>query len=43
MNYDLIYTDKVRKQLKKLDKPLQERVINTLERCRIRPHNHLLV
>lgn len=41
MTYDLIYTQKVLKQLKKLDKPLQERVINTLERCRIRPHSYV--
>jgi len=41
MSYDLIYTDKVRKQLKKLDKSTQERVIYTLERCRIRPHTRV--
>lgn len=41
MSYDLIYTDKAKKQLKKLDKPSQERIIHTLERCRIRPHSHV--
>lgn len=39
--YDLIYTERARKQLKKLDRTLQERIINTLERCRIRPHSYV--
>lgn len=39
--YDLIYTEKAKKQLKKLDKDLQERVLNSLEICRIRPHSHI--
>ena len=39
--YDLIYTEKAKKQLKKLDKALQERILHSLERCRIRPHSHV--
>jgi len=39
--YDLIYTEKAKKQLKKFDKDLQERILHSLERCRIRPHSHV--
>lgn len=39
--YDLIYTEKAKKQLKKLDKDLQKRILHSLERCRIRPHTHV--
>ena len=39
--YDLIYTEVVRKQLKKCDKDLQVRIISSLERCRIRPYVHI--
>lgn len=41
MTYELIYTKTALKQLKKLDKNLQIRVINSLERCRIRPYSHV--
>ena len=39
--YDLIYTQKAKKQLKKFNKNLQERILHSLERCRIRPHSHV--
>lgn len=39
--YSLIYSKKFQKQIKKLDKSLQKRIIQNLERCRIRPHNHI--
>ena len=41
MVYELFYSEKSIKQLEKLDKQLQERIISTLERCRIRPHVHV--
>ncbi|MDA3854834.1 MAG: type II toxin-antitoxin system RelE/ParE family toxin [Candidatus Woesearchaeota archaeon] len=41
MSYDLIYTDKAKKQLKKFDRDLQERILNSLQRCRIRPHSYV--
>jgi mRNA interferase RelE/StbE len=39
--YEIIVSDKAEKQLKKLDKPIQERIINALERIRIRPEAYL--
>lgn len=41
MVYDIIYAEKAKKQLVKLDKFLQERIINSLERCRIRPYSYV--
>ena len=37
MIYKLIYTETALKQLKKLDKKIQERIINALERIRYNP------
>ena len=37
MIYDIIFSDSALKQLKKLDKGIQRRIITTLERIRIRP------
>ena len=37
--YTLIYSSAALKQLEKLDKPLQERILSTLERLRIRPES----
>ena len=37
MTYEIHFTDKAFKQLKKLEKGDQERIINALERIRIRP------
>lgn len=39
--YSLIYTETFLKQLKKLNKDAQKRVISTLERIRIRPYPHV--
>jgi len=41
MTYDLVFSDKSLKQLKKLDKEIQERIIVSLERIRIRPEVHV--
>ena len=39
--YSLIYSQDAVKQLKKLDKDLQNRILSTLERCRVRPYAHV--
>lgn len=39
--YSLKYTDSALKQLKKFDKKINNRIISTLERCRIRPYAHV--
>ncbi|MBU4502357.1 MAG: type II toxin-antitoxin system RelE/ParE family toxin [Nanoarchaeota archaeon] len=39
--YEIIFSNKARKHLKKLDKNLQKRIISTLERVRIRPESYL--
>ena len=41
MTYEIIFSDKAFQQLKKLDRPVQERIIATLERIRIRPEAHV--
>ena len=41
MTYDIIFSDKALKQLKKLDPSIQKRIIATLERIRIRPGNYV--
>ena len=41
MTYEIIFSDKAFKQLKKLDKKIQERIIVTLERIRIRPESYV--
>jgi len=40
--YSLVYSELAVKQLKKLPKELQVRIVSTLERVRIRPHPHVL-
>ena len=40
--YSLVYSETALKQLKKLEKNIQERIISTLERIRIRPHHHVM-
>jgi len=35
--YDLIFVDKAKRQLKKLERTAQLRIIKTLERIRVRP------
>ena len=41
MTYDIIFSDKALKQLKKLDPSVQKRIIASLERIRIRPVNYV--
>ncbi len=40
MTYSLEYSSKALRQLKKLEKGLQERILSALERARIRPEAH---
>ena len=37
MTYSVIFSDRARKQIKKLEREVQERIISALERIRIRP------
>ena len=39
--YTLVYTDEFFKQIKKLNKDAQKRVMSTLERVRVRPYPHV--
>jgi len=39
--YELTYSQQFSKQLRKLSRKIQERVVISLERCRIRPHDHV--
>ena len=39
--YSVVYSDDAVKELKKLNKEIQKRIISTLERCRIRPRPHI--
>ena len=41
MTYEIIFSDKAFQQLKKLDRPVQKRIIATLERIRIRPETYV--
>ena len=41
MTYQIFFADKASKQLKKLEKNDQERIIKSLERIRIRPETHI--
>jgi len=41
MSYEIIFTNTSRKQFKKLEKDIQERIIKALERIRIRPEAHI--
>jgi len=41
MSYEIIFTDTSRKQFKKLEKDIQERIIKALERIRIRPEAYV--
>ena len=41
MTYDVVFSDKALKQLKKLERDVQERIIAVLERIRIRPEDHV--
>ena len=39
MSYSILFSDYSLKQLEKLPKDIQKRIISTLKRCRIRPHH----
>jgi mRNA interferase RelE/StbE len=39
--YELIFSDTAKKQLEKLERSVQERIINALERIRIRPEAYI--
>ncbi len=39
--YEVIFSDKAVKQINKLEKPIKERIINAIERIRIRPEQHI--
>jgi len=41
MSYEVIFSEVSYKQLCKLEKETQERIIKTLKRCRIRPYPHV--
>ncbi len=41
MSYEIIFSDIANKQLIKLPKDVQKRVISTIKRCRIRPYPHV--
>ena len=41
MSYELTYSETALKQLRKLDMHTQQRITATLERCRVRPYEHL--
>jgi mRNA interferase RelE/StbE len=39
--YELLFSDTAKKQLEKLERSVQERIINALERIRIRPEAYI--
>ncbi len=41
MMYSIIFSDLSLKQLRKLDKLAQSRIIATINRCRVRPYSHV--
>jgi len=41
MSYEIIFTDTSRRQFRKLEKDVQERIIIALERIRIRPESYV--
>lgn len=41
MTYEVIFSDKVLRQIKKLEKNVQERIIAVLERIRVRPESYV--
>jgi mRNA interferase RelE/StbE len=41
LTYEIVLTDKAEKQLKKLDKVIQERIISALEKIRVRPESFI--
>ena len=41
MTYEIIFSDKALRQLKKMERNIQVRIIAVLERIRIRPETHV--
>ena len=41
MTYDIVFSDKALKQLKKLDRPIQKRIISALEKMRSNPERYV--
>lgn len=41
MTYEILISDRASKQLKKLPLEIQQRILNSLERIRARPEDHL--
>lgn len=39
--FEIIFSDNALKQLKKLDRPLQERIVSALEKIRVRPESYV--
>mgnify|MGYP003992283465 FL=1 len=39
--YSVLISDKAKKQLKKLDRSIRERIIKTIKRSRIRPYSYV--
>ena len=42
MPYSVVFSDRAFRELKKLDRTVQERIIGVLERVRIRPERYLV-
>ncbi len=42
MSYSVIFTDNAFRQLKKLERNVQERINTVLDRIRIRPHSYVI-
>lgn len=42
MTYEVIFSNKALKQLKKMERDVQERVVAVLERIRTRPEAHII-
>ena len=41
MSYEIVFSDKAFKQLEKLERNIQDRIIKVLERIRIRPESYV--
>jgi len=41
MSYEITFTDTSRRQFRKLEKDVQERIVKALERIRIRPESYV--
>jgi mRNA interferase RelE/StbE len=41
MTYEIVLSDRAFRQLKKLDRNIQERIVSSLERIRVRPEDHI--